>query len=49
MSPNNLYQAPRYGIDEWDKMMMERDQRLTGSMRGQSVCFVYAVQSMMYL
>ncbi|KAH8094898.1 small secreted protein [Cristinia sonorae] len=26
----------RYGIDPWDEMMMERDRRLTGHVRGQS-------------
>ncbi|KAF8478311.1 NADH dehydrogenase 1 alpha subcomplex [Gautieria morchelliformis] len=26
---------PRYGVDAWDEMMMERDRRLTGSHRGQ--------------
>ncbi|OBZ70123.1 hypothetical protein A0H81_09658 [Grifola frondosa] len=25
----------RYGLDPWDEMMMERDQRLTGHKRGQ--------------
>lgn len=30
-------QPPRYNMDEWDLMMMERDRRLTGSTRGQSV------------
>lgn len=30
-------QPARYGIDRWDEMMMERDRRLTGSKRGQSV------------
>ncbi|TYJ53041.1 hypothetical protein B9479_006318 [Cryptococcus floricola] len=29
--------APRYNIDTWESMMMERDRRLTGSLRGQSV------------
>ncbi|RSH78069.1 uncharacterized protein EHS24_002524 [Apiotrichum porosum] len=28
--------APRYNIDKWDEMMMERDRRLTGSFRGQT-------------
>lgn len=28
---------PRYGTDKWDEMMMERDRRLTGSTRGQSI------------
>ncbi|KAI7897632.1 uncharacterized protein BX663DRAFT_527746 [Cokeromyces recurvatus] len=26
----------RYGLDVWEKQMMERDRRLTGSIRGQS-------------
>jgi hypothetical protein len=30
-------QPPRYNIDSWESMMMERDRRLTGSHRGQSV------------
>lgn len=30
-------QPPRYNVDAWDQMMMERDRRLTGSARGQSV------------
>ncbi|BFZ60539.1 hypothetical protein YB2330_001576 [Saitoella coloradoensis] len=32
----NEGKPPRYGIDTWDRQMMERDQRLTGTMRGQS-------------
>ncbi|KAG8691164.1 hypothetical protein FRC08_010250 [Ceratobasidium sp. 394] len=28
---------PRYGLDSWEEMMMERDRRLTGSLRGQRV------------
>lgn len=35
---NYLRQPPRYGIDDWDKMMMHRDRELTGHKRGQSVC-----------
>lgn len=31
-------QTPRYGLDQWDQMMMVRDKRLTGNIRGQSVC-----------
>ncbi|KAH8118735.1 small secreted protein [Phellopilus nigrolimitatus] len=31
----NLGKPPRYKIDEWDEMMMERDRRLTGHRRGQ--------------
>ncbi|KAJ9108931.1 hypothetical protein QFC21_000253 [Naganishia friedmannii] len=27
---------PRYNLDSWDHMMMARDERLTGSWRGQS-------------
>ncbi|WFD32286.1 hypothetical protein MSPP1_003331 [Malassezia sp. CBS 17886] len=26
----------RYNVDDWDRMMMRRDYRLTGSTRGQS-------------
>ncbi|KAI8994934.1 hypothetical protein BDB01DRAFT_774651 [Pilobolus umbonatus] len=26
----------RYGLDTWDKQMLERDRRLTGSTRGQT-------------
>ncbi|KAH7102933.1 small secreted protein [Auriculariales sp. MPI-PUGE-AT-0066] len=33
----NQGKPPRYGIDNWDEMMMERDERLTGHNRGQSV------------
>jgi hypothetical protein len=35
--PYILTQPPRYGLDTWEEMMMERDRRLTGSARGQSV------------
>ena len=31
------YQPIRYSIDAWDEMMMDRDKRLTGHSRGQSV------------
>lgn len=31
----------RHNLDEWERMMMRRDFRLTGSKRGQSVCTVY--------
>ncbi|BEI83792.1 hypothetical protein CcaverHIS002_0403960 [Cutaneotrichosporon cavernicola] len=31
----NDWKPPRYGIDRWDNIMMERDRRLTGSLRGQ--------------
>ncbi|EJP67943.1 hypothetical protein ACQRIT_004657 [Beauveria bassiana] len=27
---------PRYSLDQWDKQMMERDNRLTGRPRGQT-------------
>ncbi|KAI9900556.1 hypothetical protein N3K66_004818 [Trichothecium roseum] len=27
---------PRYSLDQWDKVMMNRDRRLTGTPRGQS-------------
>ncbi|KAF9112890.1 hypothetical protein BGX27_002647, partial [Mortierella sp. AM989] len=27
---------PRYGLDRWDRVMMERDFRLTGTKRGQT-------------
>lgn len=30
-------QPPRYHIDAWDEMMMDRDKRLTGHIRGQTV------------
>ncbi|PVG00024.1 hypothetical protein CPB86DRAFT_257276 [Serendipita vermifera] len=33
---NNDGKPPRFGIDEWEQMMMIRDKRLTGSIRGQS-------------
>ncbi|KAF9000195.1 small secreted protein [Cyathus striatus] len=32
----NQGKPPRYHIDEWDEMMMERDRRLTGHVRGQT-------------
>ncbi|KAG0226368.1 hypothetical protein BGW41_004222 [Actinomortierella wolfii] len=32
----NEGQPPRYGLDRWDRAMMERDFRLTGTKRGQS-------------
>jgi len=28
--------GPRWGVSQWDKQMMERDLRITGSLRGQS-------------
>lgn len=27
---------PRWGLDQWDRQMMDRDRRLTGSLRGQT-------------
>ncbi|KAG0302085.1 hypothetical protein BGZ98_007803 [Dissophora globulifera] len=32
----NEGQPPRYGLDRWDRVMMERDYRLTGTQRGQT-------------
>ncbi|TFK55417.1 small secreted protein [Heliocybe sulcata] len=32
----NLGKGPRYNIDAWDEMMMDRDNRLTGNKRGQT-------------
>ncbi|CAE6541588.1 hypothetical protein RSOLAG22IIIB_03948 [Rhizoctonia solani] len=34
---SNDGKSPRYGLDTWEEMMMERDKRLTGRLRGQSV------------
>ncbi|CAM0137030.1 hypothetical protein VKS41_008184 [Umbelopsis sp. WA50703] len=34
---SNDKKPPRYRLDFWDEQMMERDRRLTGSLRGQSV------------
>ncbi|KAH8828691.1 hypothetical protein DL96DRAFT_1014213 [Flagelloscypha sp. PMI_526] len=31
----NEGKPPRYNMDGWDRMMMERDRRLTGHKRGQ--------------
>ncbi|KAG5996479.1 hypothetical protein E4U52_006549 [Claviceps spartinae] len=31
----NEGKAPRWSLDQWDRQMMERDRRLTGTMRGQ--------------
>jgi len=33
---SNGRKRPRRAIDAWDKQMMERDLRLTGSLRGQT-------------
>jgi len=32
-----VLQTPRYKVDNWDEMMMKRDEQLTGHRRGQSV------------
>ncbi|KZT62835.1 small secreted protein [Calocera cornea HHB12733] len=32
----NDWKQPRYSIDKWDDMMMNRDNKLTGSPRGQT-------------
>ncbi|GLB34209.1 putative small secreted protein [Lyophyllum shimeji] len=32
----NLGKPPRYHIDNWEDMMMRRDERLTGHRRGQT-------------
>ncbi|KAH8550467.1 hypothetical protein BGW37DRAFT_496875 [Umbelopsis sp. PMI_123] len=34
---SNDKKPARYGLDYWESQMMERDRRLTGSLRGQSV------------
>ncbi|GAB5592343.1 hypothetical protein Unana1_07243 [Umbelopsis nana] len=34
---SNDKKPARFGVDYWDAQMMERDRRLTGSLRGQSV------------
>ncbi|KIJ57020.1 hypothetical protein M422DRAFT_218872 [Sphaerobolus stellatus SS14] len=43
---------PRYGLDAWDELLMERDRRLTGSRRGQSTAptapEAFATNSMWY-
>ncbi|ORX35133.1 hypothetical protein BD324DRAFT_683036 [Kockovaella imperatae] len=31
----NDWKPPRYSLDRWEEMMMERDRRLTGTLRGQ--------------
>ncbi|EKM79995.1 NdufA1, NADH dehydrogenase 1 alpha subcomplex, 1, 7.5kDa [Agaricus bisporus var. burnettii JB137-S8] len=28
--------TPRYHVDKWEEMMMKRDERLTGHLRGQT-------------
>ncbi|KAF8473334.1 hypothetical protein BDZ91DRAFT_770544 [Kalaharituber pfeilii] len=32
----NDWKRPRRSLDQWDRVMMDRDARLTGSLRGQS-------------
>ncbi|KAJ7018365.1 small secreted protein [Mycena alexandri] len=32
----NQWKPPRYGLERWDDMMMARDERLTGHLRGQT-------------
>ncbi|PPQ71367.1 hypothetical protein CVT24_011753 [Panaeolus cyanescens] len=32
----NQGKPPRYGVDDWDEMLMARDKLLTGHFRGQS-------------
>ncbi|PYH45262.1 NADH dehydrogenase [ubiquinone] 1 alpha subcomplex subunit 1 [Aspergillus saccharolyticus JOP 1030-1] len=32
----NDYKQPRWGLDQWDRQMMDRDRRITGTFRGQS-------------
>ncbi|KAJ1929602.1 hypothetical protein IWQ60_001032 [Tieghemiomyces parasiticus] len=32
----NDWKPQRYDVDDWDLLMMERDKRLTGTLRGQS-------------
>lgn len=32
----NEGKRPRYSVDQWDRQMMDRDRRLTGSLRGQT-------------
>jgi hypothetical protein len=33
-----MHKPVRYHLDAWEEMMMDRDKRLTGHERGQSVC-----------
>ncbi|KAL7924886.1 hypothetical protein ACQKWADRAFT_286257, partial [Trichoderma austrokoningii] len=32
----NEGKRPRYSLDQWDRVLMDRDRRLTGTMRGQT-------------
>ncbi|KAI0732867.1 small secreted protein [Fomitopsis betulina] len=36
MKAQNQGKPPRYHIDDWDEMLMDRDKRLTGHIRGQT-------------
>jgi hypothetical protein len=36
-TPCTSFQPPRYHIDSWEEMLMDRDQRLTGHARKQTV------------
>ncbi len=36
-TPCGSFQPPRYHIDSWEEMLMDRDQRLTGHARKQTV------------
>jgi hypothetical protein len=33
----DILKPPRYSLDDWDRAMMERDRRVTGSANVQSV------------
>ncbi|GAA5811887.1 hypothetical protein EDC94DRAFT_625777 [Helicostylum pulchrum] len=50
---SNDKKPTRYGLDTWEKQMMERDRRLTGSLRGQSdspiASAAFATNSIWYL
>ncbi|CAO3614022.1 unnamed protein product [Cunninghamella blakesleeana] len=50
---SNDFKPHRYGLDNWDVQMMERDRRLTGSVRGQSsnptAPSIFATNSVWYL
>ncbi|QPC58328.1 hypothetical protein HYE67_000559 [Fusarium culmorum] len=32
----NEGKRPRYSVDQWDRLVMDRDRRLTGTLRGQT-------------
>ncbi|KAI9311909.1 hypothetical protein BX666DRAFT_873742 [Dichotomocladium elegans] len=50
---SNDRKPTRFGLDNWEKQMMERDRRLTGSVRGQSTNPIappeFATNSVWYL